>query len=292
MELQQSALPSTQVLELNFPKFGIWKTELDLDKAQTSLDIRPQQIPTALWVGALQGGLDLFTEGFSLKGKEAWGYFLFLPAQQALTISLDPGISKHWVAYQMDWSLVYPNDASLPSPTMQQLDGSVQLLTRRYLSPTMVYLCHEIREHRKVGPLDPYFAYAKGAEWLWKWHQSTQQQASRPNLKPHEETRIVELCALLQKHPENPYKLIDLAHEIGTNDATLKKHFKLVTGMTVFSYLTSCRMEKAKALLKTDAKIGDIANMIGYQHATHFSAAFAKYTGLSPIEWKEMNGMR
>lgn len=106
-------------------------------------------------------------------------------------------------------------------------------------------------------------------------------------LKEDELKRIYQVRDLLHQNPEESFSLLGLAHAVGTNDSTLKKHFKLVFGTTVFSYLNSYRMERAKEmLLNQDCKIAAIAHQFGYKHATHFSAAFKKYYGYPPTKIK------
>ena len=106
-------------------------------------------------------------------------------------------------------------------------------------------------------------------------------------LKDDELKRIYRVKDILEQNPEESFSLLGLAHTVGTNDSTLKKHFKIAFGTTVFSYLNAYRMEKAKEmLLKQDCKISSIANQFGYKHATHFSAAFKKYFGYPPTKIK------
>jgi len=50
-----------------------------------------------------------------------------------------------------------------------------------------------------------------------------------------------------------------------------------------FGYLHEFRMEKSKEELGVDGtKISDVAQRMGYKHATHFTAAFKKYYGYLP----------
>lgn len=107
----------------------------------------------------------------------------------------------------------------------------------------------------------------------------------KQELKEEELRRIYQVKNILEQRPGESHSLLGLAHAVGTNDSTLKKHFKLAFETTVFSYLNSYRMEKAKEmLLIQDCKISSIANQFGYKHATHFSAAFKKYFGYPPTK--------
>jgi AraC-like DNA-binding protein len=107
------------------------------------------------------------------------------------------------------------------------------------------------------------------------------------NLKKDEFERVNAVKYILDKSPEKHYTLLGLARAVGTNDATLKKHFKLAFGTTVFSYLNRCRMEKAHLILQEhDYKISTVAEEVGFKYASHFSAAFKKHFGYSPAKLK------
>lgn len=102
-------------------------------------------------------------------------------------------------------------------------------------------------------------------------------------LRDEELQRVYRVRDILLHQPGKSYTLVGLAHEVGTNDATLKKHFKQVFNTTVFDYLTSCRMELAKTLLlKNNQKVAAVAQEVGYKYASHFSTAFRKYFGYLP----------
>ncbi len=80
----------------------------------------------------------------------------------------------------------------------------------------------------------------------------------------------------------NPCSLIDLAHQVGTNDAYLKKHFKEVFGTTVFGYLHDAKMREARKMLLEDKTVTEVAYHTGYRYVAHFTRAFKKYFGVTP----------
>ncbi len=111
---------------------------------------------------------------------------------------------------------------------------------------------------------------------------------SEAGLREHELQRVYRVRDILRNDPSQSYTLLGLAHEVGTNDATLKKHFKQVLNCTVFAYLTSCRMARAKEMLVDERKpIAEIAQCLGYKHVSHFSASFRKYYGSAPTKFLE-----
>lgn len=64
--------------------------------------------------------------------------------------------------------------------------------------------------------------------------------------------------------------------------------FKKETGVSYLSYLTSVRMDKAKELLdKTDLKIYEIGQIVGYYSPKHFAKLFKKHTNMTPNEYRE-----
>ncbi len=88
---------------------------------------------------------------------------------------------------------------------------------------------------------------------------------------------------ILIDNVEKPLSLRDLAHQVGTNEYNLKKHFKEIFGKTVFGYLHDFRMDEAKhQLCQEGSKIVEVAQRMGYKHATHFTAAFKKHFGFLP----------
>ncbi|MBT0811596.1 helix-turn-helix transcriptional regulator [Litoribacter ruber] len=104
-------------------------------------------------------------------------------------------------------------------------------------------------------------------------------------LKDEEITQMEEARTCLISRLDISITLKELAHQVGTNEFNLKKHFKMVFGKTVFAYLFEYKMEKAHdKLIQTSAPIAEIALELGYKHATHFSAAFKRHYGYLPKE--------
>ncbi|ODS85807.1 MAG: hypothetical protein ABS46_01705 [Cytophagaceae bacterium SCN 52-12] len=108
---------------------------------------------------------------------------------------------------------------------------------------------------------------------------------------PKSEQEILEKMSrverLLAGSPEREYSLKQLAEYSLTNTTFLKSRFKQIYGQTVFEYLTTLRMKKAMVLLQSgDMPIADVAAATGYRYATHFTAAFKKYYGVLPKNFR------
>ena len=79
----------------------------------------------------------------------------------------------------------------------------------------------------------------------------------------------------------------DISREMAINEYMLKKEFKRVFGYSINEFYAKEKMNKAKELLKsTQRPIYEIAGEIGYKNATHFSAAFKRFFGSTPKNFR------
>ena len=80
--------------------------------------------------------------------------------------------------------------------------------------------------------------------------------------------------------------LDDIAKISGFSKYHFARQFKLVTGMTVVSYINMIRCQHAKNLIaKERLSIQQVAEHCGYENASYFSRVFHKYVGLLPSEY-------
>lgn len=99
---------------------------------------------------------------------------------------------------------------------------------------------------------------------------------------------IREVKEYINKNYMNNVSLTDTAEYVFLNPSYLSKIFLKETGMLFSEYLIQCRMEKVKELLlKTDLKIYEISEKVGYHDEKHLMKMFKKVTGVSPMEYKK-----
>jgi AraC family transcriptional regulator len=70
---------------------------------------------------------------------------------------------------------------------------------------------------------------------------------------------------------------------VGLNQLKLKRGFRSLFGMGVYSLFQRHRMERARELL-SHHNVTETALMLGYSNISHFSAAFRKQFGVLPGE--------
>ncbi len=107
-------------------------------------------------------------------------------------------------------------------------------------------------------------------------------------LKPELAEKMEQAKNLLESNLQNPPSIAELAHWVGVNETYLKTHFKAAFGITVYGFVKKQRIQKAKRLLREgEMNVSEIARAVGYKHATHFTAAFRKATGVSPRDFAQ-----
>ncbi len=83
--------------------------------------------------------------------------------------------------------------------------------------------------------------------------------------------------------------LVRMADLVNYNPAYLSRLFKESMDINLYDYILGMRMNKAvELLLKSNDKIQDIAQAVGYDSSPSFARAFRKYTGKTPSEYREM----
>ncbi len=91
-------------------------------------------------------------------------------------------------------------------------------------------------------------------------------------------------------HLQSPMPLIEIAHNVGTNEYKLKRGFKELYGLTVFQYIKDQRLRKARLLvLYTNKSIRSIAKLVGFKKGNHLSREFKKRFHYSPTDLRMMS---
>ncbi len=81
--------------------------------------------------------------------------------------------------------------------------------------------------------------------------------------------------------------LQQVADHVHLNKTYLSELFKKETGISFNDYLTDIRIGKAKELIRAgEARMGALAELVGYPNASYFTKVFKKATGMTPLEYK------
>jgi AraC-like DNA-binding protein len=100
--------------------------------------------------------------------------------------------------------------------------------------------------------------------------------------------KIKEIHSLITSRPDKTFTVEELSEISGMPPASLRKVFKAVYGTPVYQYIKSCKMKTAAEMLISarGMNIADIAQQLGYDNASKFSAAFRDVMGISPQNYR------
>ena len=85
----------------------------------------------------------------------------------------------------------------------------------------------------------------------------------------------------------------EMAKMVYVSPQYLNRLFQRFTGSTVYTYLTSYRITKAKELIIGCPKltIQQIHSQVGFVNVSHFIAVFKKSTGYTPLQFRKLYGL-
>ncbi|MGZ9585631.1 response regulator transcription factor [Paenibacillus marinisediminis] len=102
---------------------------------------------------------------------------------------------------------------------------------------------------------------------------------------------VLQVIRMIEKEFMNDISLEIIARRVSLNPSYLSHLFKKETGQSLIKYITMYRLEQAKVMLqKTNMKIVDICESVGYWNSSYFCLTFKKYHGVSPQKYREMIG--
>ena len=102
---------------------------------------------------------------------------------------------------------------------------------------------------------------------------------------------VVPVIKEIEAHYDTQITVQELSNLIYITPQYLSRLFRRFLGCSVYEYLTTYRMNKAKELLLMDGKmeIQQIAQRVGFSDTSHFIAIFKKITGYTPLEFRKLN---
>lgn len=101
---------------------------------------------------------------------------------------------------------------------------------------------------------------------------------------------ISEITAYINMNYQKEISLASISKQFFISPYHLSRIFKKNTGFTFIEYLNGVRVKEAQNLLRrTDKSVTDIAEIVGYNSATHFGRIFKNITGTSPLLYKKLH---
>lgn len=100
------------------------------------------------------------------------------------------------------------------------------------------------------------------------------------------DARLAGAIRAMHERPMHDWSVAELATEAALSRSTFFERFGRTVGVAPMEYLLAWRMALAKDLLRRHAgSVAEIAQRVGYNAASTFSAAFARHVGCSPTQY-------
>ena len=100
--------------------------------------------------------------------------------------------------------------------------------------------------------------------------------------------KLVALYEYITDNYLEPLTLSGLAKKFTLNEFKVKKGFKQLYQQSVFNYILSMRLQKAKALLLDGSMtVSEVSDIIGYSSVHNFSNSFFKMYNYRPNQLRQ-----
>ncbi|WPV66408.1 AraC family transcriptional regulator [Chitinophaga sp. LS1] len=157
------------------------------------------------------------------------------------------------------------------------------------ITARMLMILDEIRNCQFLGGHKKLYLQSKVIELLAlqceQQEQAESLQKERFALSASDKEKIFFARDYLLNQMQSPPSLTELSRAAGLNEFKLKNGFKQVFDNTVFGYLNDHKMEYARQLLQSAVQsVTQIAEQLGFSSVQHFSTAFRKKFGVSPVK--------
>lgn len=106
-------------------------------------------------------------------------------------------------------------------------------------------------------------------------------------------TKIINILLKKKKYSDREYSAKRLAEDLHTNTRYISAVVNVCFDMNYTSLVNKYRVDKAKSILTDkryrNLRMEDISLMVGFSNRQSFYAAFYKYTGITPRQYKLEN---
>jgi AraC-like DNA-binding protein len=98
--------------------------------------------------------------------------------------------------------------------------------------------------------------------------------------------RLAPAIRRMHESPAQSWTVAQLAKEAALSRSAFFERFTRAVGVAPMEYLLSWRMALAKSLLRrSEGRVAEVAERVGYSSASTFSVAFTRHVGLSPMRY-------
>ncbi len=204
-----------------------------------------------------------------------------------------PGPAAEGISPAMDMLAIAFNLDDVPACHSDNIsiealqNATHQLMDDELISTVMLALLQEAEAH---GTASAFFDHGLSLvlHRIAAKAKSAPPATSRPTTQTSvtQHHRLDPVLELINQRLDEDLRVAELAREVDIDTRTFTRLFKRQTGYTPFQYLTVQRMSRAKVLLQSNVSVTETAASVGYANPAKFAAAFRRWVGCAPVEWK------
>jgi len=163
--------------------------------------------------------------------------------------------------------------------------SNLEVLSHHPITPQSIFCIQHLLSTHTDSDLQLLYKYGLGisivtAE-LTHWFDGMFENKCR--FSQHDQAMANQARDVLYAEFKHPPTLEALAKRVGTNQCKLKQLFRHFFDSTPYNLLLQFRMQEARQFLASGQyQVAEVADLVGYQQASNFSAAFTKYFGVCP----------
>lgn len=192
--------------------------------------------------------------------------------------------TSHW-GYEDLFRRCYPAVRFRPEATLVFAEPSGRIVTAGGTTSWHDLALHIVSRHCSPGE-----ALRVAKAYLLKWHGEGQLPFTRlVRRQPHADSAVRRSEQWLTENFRTPNAVGAAVAVSGIPERSLKRRFKVATGLTLMDYLQNLRVEEAKRLLETGTgSFEEISAAVGYENTGFFRRLFRRRTGLTPGDYRRM----
>ncbi len=153
------------------------------------------------------------------------------------------------------------------------------------------YLCKPFNVEELVALMTNLIANRMRLKGKYSGSQAQEGKITSVELQGNDEVLMERIMKIINENLSNAELNVEmLAQKTGISRTHLHRRMKEMAGTTPSDFIRNLRLQQAAILLKNkDLSITQIAYAVGFTSQTHFSSAFKKMYGLSPMEYAQPN---
>ncbi len=194
---------------------------------------------------------------------------------------LDDGVATtHW--YFLDkFRQRYPQVNLNRQATVTESNNIYCTASINSQTEMVVYLIRTLFGDAIAGVIEQHFSHEVSA--------SSQQPFYQQGGSLQFEESIALILDFIEQNLSAPITNQDMADSCHLSLRTFNRKFKQQVGQSPHVYLQHRRLEEGKRLLRDiGLRVGEVAALVGYQDAAHFSNRFSRYFGVTPKAYRAM----